>query len=395
MIEFLLPRLHPNLYKSINCESLELNIGSDIDDRHYLINIKKSIVIVQNEWEIYKNITNTLGFLYTLVPIKGHCVAMEGMYNDKSYFLLVEIIQKYYSQDFFYSIDFDTFHFSRHYNGIINAFRKFRGKNIKDVHTTVNGSYENSFNESIPDILNIQSFINVIQKYKSSIHFITVDIDNDDTEITYEYMMARTYYALCLQKHNGNCIFKFTNKLNKKYADIIALLCSLYKEVFLTKPSSCKSYTSEMYVVCNKYILSNCDKIYPYLLKQFSNKSASYLFKDENSINSFFYNKVIEYNTVLIQHQIENIHNTLSIILSDKNRNLNIHTTTPEIHRSNRESESKDCNYCAKRSEVKVDFIKEDIEKSKVQHLLNINIKKCIQFCKKHGIEISNIYKDA
>jgi uncharacterized protein YqiB (DUF1249 family) len=141
--------------------------------------------------------------------------------------------------------------------------------------------------------------------------------------------------------------------------------------------------------------LSNCDKIYPYLLKQFSNKSASYLFKDENSINSFFYNKVIEYNTVLIQHQIENIHNTLSIILSDKNRNLKIHTTTPEIHRSNRESESKDCNYCAKRSEVKVDFIKEDIEKSKVQHLLNINIKKCIQFCKKHGIEISNIYKDA
>ena len=397
MIAFTLPRLHPELYQYID---ISCNVDTRICDekQYYLENIEKSIKNVRDEWEIYKKITNTYEMLYSNIPFENHRVS--NLNKSKTFFVITDIYNNFFLPIINNDDSITTFHFHDNSNGMIDAFIDMRKNNKNDTYISLKTDISPSVgpmrgredikdcvNENITfcelqNIFDLNSFKYVTDKFKSSIDCITADID-----INGNYYIAEICYALCIQKKNGNFTLKFLNTYTKKSIDIIGLLSSMYEEVYLTKPLSCENYSSESYLVCKNFLHNNSDNFYPQLLTYFTmvlnNENFDNLafFINTSCINESFSNKIKEYSTILSQYQIEHIHNTLNIISTDKNKNLCIHSS----FRSTLPNEV---------TEESVFFNKSDFGKSKVQYLLNINIKKCVQFCNNHHINVDKVILD-
>lgn len=379
MISFVIPRLHRNLYQSINT-TCEYSVNTNIE-QYYLKNIEKNIKNVKKEWDIYKKLTNTYELLYSQIPFESHCVG-DVVNTSRTFFIVVEILHKFYLPSLQEEDNINTFHFSDKTNGMMDALIHVRTNGKNDTYTTFENCedkcelLQNKKSFILKNkLLDIDNFINVIEKYKSSIDFITADIYNDgyDPDV---FIHTQICYALCIQKLNGNFTLKLFDTFTNISIDIMGLLSSMYEEVFITKPSACKNYNSETYLVCKKFLHNN-NHHYTYLLRylkmilsegKLNNKS---FFSPTSCINEFFSNKIKEYSTIFTQYQIEHIHNTLNIIATDKNKNIDIQRDLLEGVKTNRS------------------YSRPDFEKSKVHYLNNVNIKKCIQFCSSHNIEIN------
>ena len=134
--------------------------------------------------------------------------------------------------------------------------------------------------------------------------------------------------------------------------DMIALLSSLYDQVYITKPNTSRNANSEKYIVCKGFLWNSSYKIYPFLYKAmrrileipdnryidriFSNRrqdianirrddvssfargvirrntgsSFQSEIEDVIPIHSIFLNRIEESNIIIGQVQIENIYLT-------------------------------------------------------------------------------------
>jgi len=132
----------------------------------------------------------------------------------------------------------------------------------------------------------------------------------------------------------------------KTTVDILALLASFYKQVYITKPQTSRYANSEKYVVCKDFLFDSAETFLPKLRAVFAdvlsgaNSTQFELFQINPSI---FVNKLEEYNAIFGQQQIENIHYTIQLI-ENKHKN------------------------------------------SKIDGLVKQNIQKCLQWCTKYNM---------
>ena len=175
------------------------------------------------------------------------------------------------------------------------------------------------------NILSLENFEYCSEKYASSMHLITadggfdfsMDFNNQEIYIT-RLLFGQVAFALCMQKMGGSFVLKVFDCFMQHTLDILALLSSMYRKVYITKPQTSRYANSEKYIVC-KGFYGNKNQFYPFLRETFAKMLAC----DQNlhirrfitsPLSLLFLTRIEEYNAIFGRQQIENIYYTLSLI---------------------------------------------------------------------------------
>jgi hypothetical protein len=183
------------------------------------------------------------------------------------------------------------------------------------------------------DLLKIENLKFCYEKYHNSMDIITADggfdfsVDFNQQEIlATKLLFAQVSFALMMQKKEGHFILKIFDIFSKTTLDILYLLSSVYKQVYIVKPNTSRLANSEKYIVC-KYFKGVSESLSLSIINQYpkleSIEYISSLF--DFQLDLFFINKIEEYNAIFGQQQIENISSTLNMIHC-KNKNEKLET---------------------------------------------------------------------
>jgi hypothetical protein len=210
------------------------------------------------------------------------------------------------------------------------------------------------------NILSMENLEYCRKKYGSSMDFITGDggfdfsMDFNKQEVSISQLLfAQVCYAVVLQKKGGSFVLKIFDSFMQHTIDILYILSSFYDKVYIIKPQTSRYANSEKYIVCRDFLFSNHEHFYPFLQKTFESMltvpTDKHIHRFLNiPLSYYFISKIEEYNSILGQQQIENIHFTTSLI------------------------------------EIKQ-------KQEKIDGLVKTNIMKCIQWCKKNGVD-ANVF---
>jgi len=186
------------------------------------------------------------------------------------------------------------------------------------------------------NLLSVENFEYCYKKYGGTMDLITADggVDfsenfNDQEHTATKLIIAQVIYAISMQSTGGNFVLKVFDIFSNATVDVLYLLSSLYKEVYIMKPKTSRYANSEKYVICKGFNLNST-----------FNKKIIYKFHDnfhnlnsELNIETFFnfkhdrayLTRVEEINAIFGENQIENIISTLNLIMNkstEKNENL-------------------------------------------------------------------------
>lgn len=380
MTYYLLPKTSFLIHKNIECISNEISNEVKYSNSlsYYLYNIKKQIDKHEREWDIYKKYTNPYEYINSIIPLKKKSVARHKPLS-RSYFKMIEIMNTF-------NFDFSTkpiqsFHLAEGPGGFIEAL-SYRRNNKMDKYIGIT-LIDNDNDPNIPawkksndflnknpnviietgvdntgNILSLDNFVRCKNKYSSSMDIITGDggfdfsLDFNNQEISIARLLfAQICFAVTMQKKNGIFILKIFDCFMEHTVDLLYILSSFYDKVYIIKPQTSRYANSEKYIVCRDFLFDTNEHFFPFLYNAFekmtSNELPIYRFLNI-PICYYFINKLEEYNAILGQQQIENIHYTISLI-------------------------------------------EHKYKQDKIDNLIKINIQKCIQWCIKHDIEHSNI----
>ena len=356
MLHFLLPPLSKYLFKNL---SHTMEDGNDFflspSFALYLNDIKHQIQTYSSQWDIYKKYTNPYEYIHSNIPFvsgntKSTCVSKYKPLS-RSFFKMIELLQHFNLTNDLPVLR--SFHLAEGPGGFIEALSHIR-KNKHDKYfgmTLIKGTedtddipgwrktrsylkdHSNVIIESGKDktgnILSLENFEYVSNKYANSMDIITADggfdfsSDFNKQEIhAADLIFAQIAFALCIQKHNGSFILKIFDSFTKFTADLIALLASMYDQVYITKPNTSRMANSERYIVCTGFRFSNTVEYYPYIHRTFTSITKSLVHSTKRrtlfphiQLPSYFINKLEETNAIIGQQQIENIHYTLQLIM--------------------------------------------------------------------------------
>jgi len=380
MTYYLLPKAPFLIHKNIDCiensSMPEPSISNSLAG--YLYEIKEKIDSCEKDWDILKKYTNPYEYIHTCIPYKKKCVSKYKPLS-RSYFKMMEMISTFNLE--YGDIPIRSFHLAEGPGGFIEAIANTR-KNKKDLYigmTLIDDKNDpnipgwkktdqflrqnpNVFIErgidNTGDILSLQNFAGCKDKYKSSMDLITadggfdfsVDFNKQEMNIT-KLLFGQVCYAVCMQKQGGTFILKVFDCFMQHSVDILYILSSFYQKVYMMKPCTSRYANSEKYIVCKGFLFPTCEPFYPFLHRAFEkmvNVSETpyptYIHRFLNlPVSAFYVSKVEEYNAVLGQQQIENIHYTLSLVDNKQNQD-------------------------------------------KLDILMKTNVQKCIQFCTKYEI---------
>ena len=73
----------------------------------------------------------------------------------------------------------------------------------------------------------------------------------------YNMFMWQLCFALALQKKGGTFILKIFDIFTQATIDIIYILASLYKKVYIIKPCTSRTANSEKYIVCKDFKMND------------------------------------------------------------------------------------------------------------------------------------------
>jgi len=380
MTYYLLPKTSFLIHKNIECiiqeTPTEVKYSNSLS--YYLYNIKKQIDKHEREWDIYKKYTNPYEYINSIVPYKKKSIAKHKPLS-RSYYKMIEIMNTF-------NIDFSTspiqsFHLAEGPGGFIEALlHKRNNKSDKYIGMTL---IDNDNDPNIPawkktsdflnknqnvvietgadntgNILSLENLVYCKNKYGSSMDIITGDggfdfsLDFNNQEISISRLLfAQMCFAVSMQKKRGVFILKIFDCFMEHSVDILYILSSFYDKVYIIKPQTSRYANSEKYIVCKDFLFDTSEHFFPFLYNAFDKLSNDELpvYRYLNvPICYYFINKLEEYNAILGQQQIENIHYTISLI-------------------------------------------EHKYKQDKIDNLIKINIQKCIQWCLKNNIEYNNI----
>jgi len=389
MIYFLIPKLHNKLYEHLDYSGdnslSQYNIPKiSYTLAHYLCDIKEQIKDHITDWDSYKKYTNTYEYIHSSVPNKKKSVAKYKPLS-RSYFKMIELIELLHLTPTERTIR--SFHLAEGPGGFIEALAHIRGckedkyygmtllddKNDDNIPAWKKSNHflnenRNVFIETGEDktgnILSLENLKYCKEKYGSSMNFITADggfdfsLDfNNQEQNMCRLLFAQICFALCLQAEDGCFVLKIFDCFTEATLDMIALLSSFYKKVYITKPNTSRCANSEKYVVCKGFLYNGSSCFYPFILKLFKQiislppNTVIHRLLPTYSIPYYFLTKIEEYNSIFGQQQIENIHYTLSLMES-------------------------------KPKQEKIDII------------IKTNLQKCMYWCIKHNVQYNILFKD-
>lgn len=385
MSYYLLPYCDLHTYKYLEYKSCETNPSLYISESlaHYLYDMKAKIDDNDKKWDIYKKYTNPYEYIHTVIPYKHKCIAKHKPLS-RSYFKMIEIcntfslLEKYKN-----TVSLQTFHLAEGPGGFIEAIARTR-KNKQDKY--VGMTLQADENSNIPgwkktgdflsefpnvylengmdgtgNILSLENFDYVRENYKN-IDIVTgdggfdfsTDFNKQESSIV-KLLYAQICYALSIQKRGGIFILKIFDAFMKHTIDLLYLLSSFYKQVYILKPNTSRYANSEKYIVCIGFLFDNKDSSkYVFYLRN----TLEAMLKDDALPHSFlkmppsyyFIQKIEEYNSIFGQKQMQNIQCTMSLI----------------EHKNKYE---------------------------KIEMLMKINIKKCIEWCIRHNIDYFSFFE--
>mgnify|MGYP002628390356 CR=1 FL=1 len=382
MSYYLIPRTNISSFMNIDyIDDMEQpDITISYSHNKYIYELKERISLIEKDWDIYKKYTNPYEYIHTIIPLKNYCIAA---YNplSRSYFKMTEIVNAFRLHDIENNIR--SFHLAEGPGGFIEALCNIR-KNPQDVYygMTIASDINDpnvpgwkktksflqhnknvnleSGSDNSGDILNIDNFVYVCEKYGSSMDIVTgdggFDFSNDfnKQELSVSKLLfAQVAFALCLQKKGGSFVLKIFDCFMQHTIDILYILSSFYEKVYIMKPHTSRYANSEKYVICKGFYHNSNRRFFGILHRAFEKMlrpvSNSPLYTHRllsKNIPYYFYSKIEEYNAIFGQQQIENIHYTLLLI---DNR-----------HRQ-----------------------------EKIEYLVKNNIEKCKKWCTKHGVPVT------
>jgi 23S rRNA U2552 (ribose-2'-O)-methylase RlmE/FtsJ len=344
----------------------------------YLSEIKQKIDYREKDWDIFKKYTNPYEYVHSTVPYKKLSVA-KAKPLSRSFFKMIEILQTF--QLAITSQSLNTFHLAEGPGGFIEALSMLRknkndiyiGMTLMDEHNDPNipgWKKTNTFLKQNPNvyiergvdgtgnILSVKNLLGCKESYGSSIDFITADggfdfsFDFNSQEVSIaQLLFAQVCYAITMQKKGGTFILKVFDCFMQHTMDILCILTSFYDKVYITKPNTSRYANSEKYIVCKHFLLPTCERFFPFIQKAFEKMIAPPGLVNNMYVNRFlsiplplcFVSKLEEYNAILGQQQIENIHYTILLIDNKHNQD-------------------------------------------KIDTLIKMNVQKCMQWCVKHEL---------
>lgn len=382
MLYFILPKIHSSIQAQITCvddKSGETSQKTYISQSlfHYLSIIKEKIKD-KDEWDTYKKYTNPYEYIQTLVPQKKRSVAKYKPLS-RAYFKMIELLEYFHLNQ--HPDPISSFHLAEGPGGFIEALAnvracprdKYIGMTLLDDKNDENipawkktdhflKEHPNVFIENgadgTGDILSIANLDYCREKYGSSMDIITadggfdfsVDFNNQESNMA-RLLFAQICFAISMQKTNGSFILKIFDCFNEATVDMLYIMSSFYKKVYITKPKTSRYANSEKYVVCKEFVCESPDAAFAFIRNAFermttmpqNNTIARFL---TCPISYYFYKKIEDYNAIFGQQQIENINATLELIHDKRN----------------------------------------------TDNIVKINIQKCIQWCNKHNIQYNYIF---
>jgi 23S rRNA U2552 (ribose-2'-O)-methylase RlmE/FtsJ len=358
MSYFLFPEIHDNIE--------DINITSDIEgvSNHklylsltlngYLNNIKKQIDDNCDNWDHVKRYTNPYEFIHSTLPGGKNSISKLKPLS-RSFYKMVEITNILHLLDDLRDGPIETFHLAEGPGGFIEAIAfmrkndddKYHGmtlinedpnvpgwkksKHFLETHKNVDIEYGPS---NTGDLLHVENLKYCYSKYKNTMNIITADggfdfsIDFNKQEIlATNLLFAQVSFAIAMQKPGGHFILKIFDIFTKTTVDIIYLLSSLYKKVYIVKPNTSRVANSEKYIVC-KGFNGNHSKLMNNIISQYHKlKENDYITSIiESDIDLYYLNKLEEYNAIFGQQQIENISSTLNLMaFGNKNDKLEVY----------------------------------------------------------------------
>jgi 23S rRNA U2552 (ribose-2'-O)-methylase RlmE/FtsJ len=381
MTYYLIPRNSFLITKNIDCIATDNAPNPIISNSlsHYLYNIKEKIDKYEKDWDIFKKYTNPYEYIHTVTPGKKKSISIHKPLS-RSYFKMIEIINTFSLNS--NPKHMKCFHLAEGPGGFIEALIKMRNnKNDSYIGMTIlDKNYdsnipawkksenflkqnENVYIESGSDdtgnILSLDNFKYCKENYSSIMDFITADggfdfsfdFNSQEVSIT-KLLFAQICFALVMQKKGGTFVLKIFDCFMEHSLDLIYILSSFYDKVYIMKPQTSRYANSEKYLICKGFLYSSNEQFYSYLFNAFEKmvKINSDLYIDRFlsiPISYYFLSKIEELNAIFGQQQIENIHYTISLI-----ENKHKH--------------------------------------EKINNLIKINIKRCIQWCIKNNINYNN-----
>ena len=377
MSYFLLPQINytvlPKNIKLQFADKNEIHINKSLS--RYLKIMKKQIA-AYSQWDNFKKITNPYEYIHThYTGLNSGISKIKPL--SRSFFKMVEMYNIFNFEKEYENKNIDTFHLAEGPGGFIEALCYLR-KNMLDRYHGMTLINENDTNvpgwkkselflkknntvliekgkDETGDLYKYENLEHCIKKYRNSMDLITADggfdfsIDYNKQEIlALRLIFSQIAFAISLQKKGGHFILKVFDLFFQSSLDLIYLLSCFYTRVYIIKPNTSRYANSEKYVVCKDFKYSDTESISNKLISVFRvldkiNLKEFHIIRFlDIPIQYYYLTQIIEINAILGQQQIITILSTFKLI---EERN----------------------------SEV--------IQNNKLK-----NVKKCIQWCIKHGM---------
>ena len=319
----------------------------------YLLKNKKQIEKHLYQWDQIKKYTNTYEYIHTQIPGTKNSICKYKPIS-RSYFKMIEILDNFNILEYYGNNPITSFHLAEGPGGFIEALATKR-ENSKDKYygmtliepqnNNVPGwkksekileKYKNIVIESgvdnKGDLYNKDNLEYCFKKHSNKMDIITADggfdfsIDfNKQEAYAIRLVFSQIAFAISMQKQDGCFILKIFDLFLESTIDLVYLLSSVYKTVYITKPNTSRTANSERYLVCKGFRYAISEKPYKKFYSIFDllskvDLSKNYISKFfKFSIPYYYINRIEECNAILGQQQIENINFTISLIDSKKN----------------------------------------------------------------------------
>tara|TARA_B110000008_G_C16957288_1_gene558716 strand:- start:1333 stop:2529 length:1197 start_codon:yes stop_codon:yes gene_type:complete len=366
MTYFVLPTIHNDISPTlinielddINKEQIFINKSLSI----FLNEVKEQINDYSSNWDNAKKFINPFEFIHTNIPCYNFSISKYKPIS-RAFFKILEIYNTFNIFDKGKKI-INSFHLAEGPGGFIEATSYLRNNKLDTYYGM---SLIDDNNSSIPgwkkadtflkknknviiergqdqtgNLFNPENFKYCWEKYKGSMDIVTGDggfdfsIDYNRQEgLAIRLLITQIAYAISMQSKNGTFILKMFDLFLLPSVQIIYLLSTLYKKVFIIKPNTSRYANSEKYIVCFGFKNINTQNlVYKFykILQTFTNTDfdKQYIKSIFNfPIQIYYQVHIREINCILGTQQIENILNTIKFIINrdkkkDKMDNLKL-----------------------------------------------------------------------
>lgn len=322
---------------------------------HYLSQSKQQIEKYSSGWDIFKKITNPYEYIHSNV----NSVRISKLRPlSRAFYKMIEMLH-------FFNLNEDTqrslhsFHLAEGPGGFIEAMNFYRKLNCakdvydKDVYygmtlvensdSTIPGwSKASYFIKHTPNVKielsksgdgNLYTLDNLDYMYthhRNSYSIVTGDggFDfssdfNKQESVATKLILCEILHGLVITRKDGHLIVKIFDLFTRCSYEIVYILSCLFKEVYICKPDTSRYGNSEKYIVCkykhNDMTESNFKRIRSFFMQIHAFDGD---FGDVSILNSevpiHIKNYIQEVNCVFTERQLENINNTISLIMNNK-----------------------------------------------------------------------------